>query len=103
MRFISARRNRRPPGARGSKRAATGSLRARGCKTGKGSTAEHRPGSDIVSPHMVELRISDMHEATKQRFRLSGGPELYLVTAGEPSSPAVLLLPGFPNRSEEKK
>src|SRR3546814_11798494 len=46
---------------------------------------------------MVELRISDMHQATRQRFRLSGGPELSFVTAGEPSSPAVLLLHGFPN------
>jgi pimeloyl-ACP methyl ester carboxylesterase len=38
-----------------------------------------------------------MHQATRQRFRLSGGPELSFITAGEPSSPAVLLLHGFPN------
>src|SRR5690606_11136596 len=34
-RFTSARRNRRPPGARGSRRAVTGSWRARGCTTAK--------------------------------------------------------------------
>lgn len=38
-----------------------------------------------------------MRQATRQTFRLSGGPEMSFVTAGEPSSPAVLLLHGFPN------
>ena len=34
-----------------------------------------------------------------QRIRLSGGTELAFTTAGEPSSPAVLLLHGTPNSS----
>ncbi len=37
-----------------------------------------------------------MRPATRQRLRLSGGSELSVVTAGEPSNPAVLLLHGFP-------
>lgn len=37
-----------------------------------------------------------MSPATRQRFRLSGGTELSFITAGEPSTPAVLLLHGFP-------
>lgn len=37
-----------------------------------------------------------MYPVTRQRFRLSGGTELSFVTAGEASSPAVLLLHGFP-------
>src|SRR5687767_1223703 len=40
-----------------------------------------------------------MRAATRQRFRLSGGTELSFITAGETSSPAVLLLHGFPNSS----
>jgi pimeloyl-ACP methyl ester carboxylesterase len=35
--------------------------------------------------------------ATRQRLRLSGGTELSFITAGEASSPAVLLLHGTPN------
>lgn len=38
-----------------------------------------------------------MSPATRHRFRLSGGTELSFITAGAPSSPAVLLLHGFPN------
>jgi pimeloyl-ACP methyl ester carboxylesterase len=38
-----------------------------------------------------------MRPATRQRLRLSGGTELSFITAGEASSPAVLLLHGFPN------
>ena len=37
-----------------------------------------------------------MHPATQQRFRLSGGTELSFITAGDPSTPAVVLLHGFP-------
>jgi pimeloyl-ACP methyl ester carboxylesterase len=36
---------------------------------------------------------------TRQRLRLSGGTELSFITAGDPSSPAVLLLHGTPNSS----
>jgi pimeloyl-ACP methyl ester carboxylesterase len=39
----------------------------------------------------------DVSPATRQRLRLSGGTELSLITAGEPSRPAVLLLHGFPS------
>lgn len=38
-----------------------------------------------------------MQAATRQRLRLSGGTELSLVTAGEKSKPALLLLHGFPS------
>jgi pimeloyl-ACP methyl ester carboxylesterase len=38
-----------------------------------------------------------MHSATQQRLRLSGGNELAVVTAGNPSNPALLLLHGFPS------
>ncbi len=38
-----------------------------------------------------------MHAPTRQRLRLSGGTELSFMTAGERSTPAVLLLHGFPN------
>ncbi|HEY5756266.1 MAG TPA: alpha/beta fold hydrolase [Steroidobacter sp.] len=38
-----------------------------------------------------------MRQATRQRFRLSGGAELSFITAGDASNPAVLLLHGFPN------
>jgi pimeloyl-ACP methyl ester carboxylesterase len=34
---------------------------------------------------------------TRRRFRLSGGTELAAITAGDPSSPALLLLHGFPS------
>jgi pimeloyl-ACP methyl ester carboxylesterase len=37
--------------------------------------------------------------ATQRRLRLSGGTQLAVVTAGNPSSPALLLLHGFPNSS----
>lgn len=37
-----------------------------------------------------------MRLATRQRLSLSGGTELSFITAGEASSPAVLLLHGFP-------
>jgi pimeloyl-ACP methyl ester carboxylesterase len=40
-----------------------------------------------------------MLPATQERFRLSGGTELAVVTAGDPSNPALLLLHGFPNSS----
>jgi pimeloyl-ACP methyl ester carboxylesterase len=36
---------------------------------------------------------------TRQRLRLSGGTELSFITAGDTSSPAVLLLHGTPNSS----
>lgn len=38
-----------------------------------------------------------MSPATRQRLRLSGGTELSFITAGEESSPAVLLLHGSPS------
>ncbi|MBZ9942767.1 alpha/beta hydrolase [Mesorhizobium sp. BR1-1-13] len=38
-----------------------------------------------------------MHAATRQRLRLSGGTELSVITAGEASKPAILLLHGFPS------
>jgi pimeloyl-ACP methyl ester carboxylesterase len=38
-----------------------------------------------------------MRPPTRQRFRLSGGTELSFFTAGEASTPAVLLLHGTPN------
>jgi pimeloyl-ACP methyl ester carboxylesterase len=38
-----------------------------------------------------------MRAATRQRLRLSGGPELSFITAGDSSRPAVLLLHGFPS------
>jgi hypothetical protein len=38
-----------------------------------------------------------MYAATRQRFRLSGGTDLSLITAGEASEPAVLLLHGSPS------
>ena len=38
-----------------------------------------------------------MFPATQQRLRLSGGTELAVVTAGNPSNPALLLLHGFPS------
>jgi pimeloyl-ACP methyl ester carboxylesterase len=37
-----------------------------------------------------------MRSATRQRLRLSGGTELFFITAGDASKPAVLLLHGFP-------
>jgi pimeloyl-ACP methyl ester carboxylesterase len=38
-----------------------------------------------------------MRMPSRQRLRLSGGPELSFITAGEPSRPAVLLMHGTPN------
>ena len=38
-----------------------------------------------------------MPPATQQRLCLSGGTELAVVTAGDPSNPALLLLHGFPS------
>ena len=38
-----------------------------------------------------------MNPATRQRLRLSGGTELSFITAGEASTPAVLLLHGSPS------
>jgi len=38
-----------------------------------------------------------MFPATQQRLRLSGGTELAVVTAGNPSNPALVLLHGFPS------
>ncbi len=38
-----------------------------------------------------------MHAQTRQRFRLSGGTELSLITAGKATRPAVLLLHGSPS------
>ena len=38
-----------------------------------------------------------MRPASRQRLRLSGGTELSFITAGETSSPAVLLLHGSPS------
>lgn len=38
-----------------------------------------------------------MRQATRQRLRLSGGTELSFITAGEASSPGVLLLHGSPS------
>jgi pimeloyl-ACP methyl ester carboxylesterase len=40
-----------------------------------------------------------MLSATQERLRLSGGNELAVVTAGDPSNPALLLLHGFPSSS----
>ena len=40
-----------------------------------------------------------MISATQERLRLSGGNELAVVTAGDPSNPALLLLHGFPSSS----
>jgi len=40
-----------------------------------------------------------MCSATKNRLRLSGGNDLAVVTAGDPSNPALLLLHGFPSSS----
>ncbi len=42
-----------------------------------------------------------MNQATRQRFRLSGGTELSFTTAGEASKPALLLLHGFPSSAQE--
>jgi hypothetical protein len=33
----------------------------------------------------------------QQRLRLSGGTELFYITAGDASNPPLLLLPGFPS------
>ena len=41
-----------------------------------------------------------MHPATRQRLRLAGGTDLAFITAGDPSSPAVLLLHGFPGSAD---
>lgn len=41
-----------------------------------------------------------MTPATRRRLRLSGGTELSFITAGEASSPAVLLLHGFPSSAQ---
>lgn len=41
-----------------------------------------------------------MHPATRQRLRLSGGTELAFITAGDPSSPAILLLHGYPGSAD---
>lgn len=40
-----------------------------------------------------------MLSATRERLRLSGGNDLAVVTAGDPSNPALLLLHGFPSSS----
>jgi len=52
---------------------------------------------DIASDQAIEERNPDMHPATRQRLRLSGGTELSFITAGEASKPAVLLLHGYPS------
>jgi pimeloyl-ACP methyl ester carboxylesterase len=41
-----------------------------------------------------------MRKGTRQRIGLSGGTELSFITAGEASSPALLLLHGFPNSAQ---
>jgi pimeloyl-ACP methyl ester carboxylesterase len=41
-----------------------------------------------------------MIPVTRQRLRLSGGPELSFITAGDASDPAVLLLHGFPGSAD---
>lgn len=41
-----------------------------------------------------------MRSPTRHRFRLSSGPELSFISAGEVSQPAVLLLHGFPNSAQ---
>lgn len=41
-----------------------------------------------------------MASLTRQRFRLSGGPELALATAGDSSNPAVLLIHGYPSSAQ---
>ena len=46
---------------------------------------------------MTESAYLRMFPATQQRLRLSGGTELAVVTAGNPSNPALLLLHGFPS------
>ena len=46
---------------------------------------------------MAESAHLRMFPATQQRLRLSGGTELAVVTAGNPSNPALLLLHGFPS------
>ncbi len=40
-----------------------------------------------------------MPSVTQERLRLSGGNELAVVTAGDPTTPALLLLHGFPSSS----
>ena len=41
-----------------------------------------------------------MPRTKRQRLRLSGGTELAVVTAGDPSNPALLLLHGFPSSAQ---
>lgn len=41
-----------------------------------------------------------MAPSIQQRLRLSGGTELAVVTAGDPSNPALLLLHGFPSSAQ---
>jgi pimeloyl-ACP methyl ester carboxylesterase len=48
---------------------------------------------------MIE-RSPNMHPATRQRLRLSGGTELAFITAGDASRPAMLLLHGFPGSAD---
>jgi pimeloyl-ACP methyl ester carboxylesterase len=43
------------------------------------------------------LRVSVNLVATRRRLRLAGGTELSLLTSGDPSNPALLLLHGFPS------
>jgi pimeloyl-ACP methyl ester carboxylesterase len=48
---------------------------------------------------MIE-RSPNMHPATRQRLRLSGGTELAFITAGDASKPAMLLLHGYPGSAD---
>jgi pimeloyl-ACP methyl ester carboxylesterase len=45
------------------------------------------------------LRVSVNLAVSRRRLRLAGGTELSLLTAGDPSNPALLLLHGFPSSS----
>lgn len=41
-----------------------------------------------------------MHHPTRHRLRLSAGPDLSFITAGNVSTPAILLLHGFPTSAQ---
>jgi len=57
----------------------------------------------VALPGALKRRPCDpkaMRPATHQRLRLSGGTELSVITAGDASKPAVLLLHGFPSSAQ---
>ena len=53
--------------------------------------------SHMTNDPAIEEGSRDARPAARQRVRLSGGGELSVITAGDASKPAVLLLHGFPS------